>query len=166
VLDGGALWNAADGATSKSCADCHGDARLSMKGVAARYPAIDRAGSRPVDIATRVNICRAEQQKANPLPLEGKKLLAISSYISDSNRAACRSVSLSMRAADRFSKTVARCSFSVKVSLIFPVLSAMMTIGDRSSLAHRSHRGIPPDIRCIAWSGNPWDRYNGDCEIA
>ena len=81
VLDGEALWNAADGATSKSCADCHGDARLSMKGVAARYPAIDRAGSRPVDIATRVNICRAQQQKANPLPLEGKKLLAISSYI-------------------------------------------------------------------------------------
>ena len=49
VLDGEALWNAADGATSKSCADCHGDARLSMKGVAARYPAIDRAGSRPVE---------------------------------------------------------------------------------------------------------------------
>ncbi len=39
VLDGEALWNTKAGATNKSCADCHGDAETSMKGVAARYPA-------------------------------------------------------------------------------------------------------------------------------
>src|SRR5580704_13573790 len=38
VLDGEALWNHKEGAAAKSCADCHGDARASMKGVAARYP--------------------------------------------------------------------------------------------------------------------------------
>ena len=41
VLDGEALWQAKAGASGKSCADCHGDAKTSMKGVAARYPAFD-----------------------------------------------------------------------------------------------------------------------------
>ena len=39
VLDGEALWNQKTGAAGLACADCHGDAGASMKGVAARYPA-------------------------------------------------------------------------------------------------------------------------------
>src|SRR5215470_9366348 len=38
VLDGEALWNKKLGAANEACYDCHGDARESMKGVAARYP--------------------------------------------------------------------------------------------------------------------------------
>src|ERR1041384_901489 len=34
VLEGEGLWAKKDGASEKSCADCHGDARDSMKGVA------------------------------------------------------------------------------------------------------------------------------------
>ena len=41
VLDGEALWSRKAGAAGRACADCHGDARASMKGVAARYPAFD-----------------------------------------------------------------------------------------------------------------------------
>src|SRR5688572_28959849 len=41
VLDGEALWQAKTGTASSACADCHGDARTSMKGVAARYPAFE-----------------------------------------------------------------------------------------------------------------------------
>src|SRR5262249_37791377 len=41
VLDGEALWRRKEGSAAKSCADCHGDARASMKGVAARYPAFN-----------------------------------------------------------------------------------------------------------------------------
>ena len=40
VLEGETLWSAKT-AIGKSCADCHGDAAQSMKGVAARYPAFD-----------------------------------------------------------------------------------------------------------------------------
>src|SRR5437879_10239898 len=61
VLDGEALWKRKAGAADKSCADCHGDARTSMKGVAARYPAFDAARGRPVDLEQRINICRADQ---------------------------------------------------------------------------------------------------------
>ena len=35
VLDGEALWNQAEGPSRKSCAACHGDAGVSMSGVAA-----------------------------------------------------------------------------------------------------------------------------------
>jgi hypothetical protein len=48
VLEGEALWNSKSGASGKGCGDCHNDARSTMKGVAARYPAFDKGlGRRP-----------------------------------------------------------------------------------------------------------------------
>ena len=41
IIDGEALWRRRTGSAGKACADCHDDARVSMKGVAARYPAYD-----------------------------------------------------------------------------------------------------------------------------
>jgi sulfur-oxidizing protein SoxA len=86
VLDGEALWPRKDGSAAKSCADCHGDARTSMKGVAARYPAFDAARGRPVDLEERVNICRAEKQQATPLAFESKELLALVAYVGRQSR--------------------------------------------------------------------------------
>ena len=86
VLDGEALWNRKEGAAAKSCADCHGDARDSMKGVAARYPAFNIARGRPVDLEQRINICRAEQQQSTPLPFESKELLALAAYVGRQSR--------------------------------------------------------------------------------
>ena len=86
VLDGETLWQRKDGSAAKSCADCHGDARTSMKGVAARYPAFDAARRRPVDLEERVNICRAEKQQATPLAFESKELLALAAYVGQQSR--------------------------------------------------------------------------------
>jgi sulfur-oxidizing protein SoxA len=86
VLDGEALWDRREGAAGKSCADCHGDARTSMKGVAARYPAFEPSLSRPVDLEQRINICRAERQKATPFQLESKDLLSLAAYIGMQSR--------------------------------------------------------------------------------
>jgi sulfur-oxidizing protein SoxA len=86
VLDGEALWNRKEGSAAKSCADCHGDARASMKGVAARYPAFSAARGRPVDLEQRINICRTEQQQSTPLPLESKELLALAAYVGRQSR--------------------------------------------------------------------------------
>jgi L-cysteine S-thiosulfotransferase len=86
VLDGEALWNRKEGSAAKSCADCHGDARASMKGVAARYPAFSTARGRPVDLEQRINICRTEQQQSTPLPFEGKELLALAAYVGQQSR--------------------------------------------------------------------------------
>ena len=43
VAQGESLWGTKAGAVARSCADCHGNAQTSMKGVAARYPAFDAA---------------------------------------------------------------------------------------------------------------------------
>jgi sulfur-oxidizing protein SoxA len=41
VESGEKLWNTPAGAANQSCASCHGDARSSMRGVAAQYPKQD-----------------------------------------------------------------------------------------------------------------------------
>jgi sulfur-oxidizing protein SoxA len=81
VLDGEALWNEKTGATNKSCADCHGDAATSMKGVAARYPAVSPGQSRPVDLDQRINMSRVDNQKSSALAFESKDLLALTVYV-------------------------------------------------------------------------------------
>ena len=86
VLDGETLWNRKEGAAAKSCADCHRDARASMKGVAARYPAFSAARGRPVDLEQRINICRTERQQSTPLPFESKELLALAAYVGRQSR--------------------------------------------------------------------------------
>jgi sulfur-oxidizing protein SoxA len=86
VLDGETLWNRKTGSTKKSCADCHDDARRSMKGVAARYPAYDKALGRPVNLEQRINLCRARHQDATPLPYEKHDLLALTAYVAEQSR--------------------------------------------------------------------------------
>ena len=86
VLDGEALWNGKAGASGKACADCHGDARASMKGVAARYPAFDTALGRPVNLEQRINLCRDRNQQAAPLAYESRELLALTAMVARQSR--------------------------------------------------------------------------------
>ena len=86
VLEGGALWSRKAGAAGRSCADCHGDARASMKGVAARHPAFDAARGRPVSVEQRINACRVERQQAPALAYESRELLALSAYVARQSR--------------------------------------------------------------------------------
>ncbi len=81
ALDGEKLWNRKIGSANKACADCHGDATERMKGVAARYPAFEKALSRPVNLEQRVNLCRTNHQQASPLPYESHDLLALTAYV-------------------------------------------------------------------------------------
>ena len=86
ALDGETLWNERAGAMNKSCADCHDDAAVSMKGVASRYPAVDVQLGRPVDLEQRINMSRAGDQKAPALAYESKELLALTVYIAHQSR--------------------------------------------------------------------------------
>jgi L-cysteine S-thiosulfotransferase len=86
VLDGEALWKRKAGAAEKACADCHGDAAASMKGVATRYPAFDKALGRPVDLEQRINLCRTGQQQATPLAFESRDLLALTAFVARQSR--------------------------------------------------------------------------------
>jgi sulfur-oxidizing protein SoxA len=86
VLDGEALWSAPAGASGKSCADCHGDAKASMKGVAARYPAFNDNAKRPVNLEQRINLSRAQDQKAPSFAYESKEMLALTAYVATQSR--------------------------------------------------------------------------------
>ncbi len=79
VLDGEALWNSNAGSSGKACADCHGEARASMKGVAARYPAFDKALGRPVNLEQRIDLCRSQNQQAPPFAYESRVLISVQS---------------------------------------------------------------------------------------
>ena len=86
VLDGETLWSTKAGASNRSCADCHGDAAESMKGVAARYPAFAAEFNRPVDLEQQINLSRETDQKAEPFAFESKELLALTAYIALQSR--------------------------------------------------------------------------------
>jgi sulfur-oxidizing protein SoxA len=86
VLEGGTLWTRATGTAGRACADCHGDARASMKGVAARHPAFEPAKGRPVGLEQRINLCRTERQQAPPLAYENRELLALTAYVARQSR--------------------------------------------------------------------------------
>ena len=86
VLEGGGLWARKIGAAGRACADCHGDARTSMKGVAARHPAFEVARGRPVSLDQRINICRIERQQAPALDYESRDLLALTTFVARQSR--------------------------------------------------------------------------------
>ena len=86
VLDGETLWKRKAGTAGKACADCHDDARVSMKGVAARYPAYDKELGRPVNLEQRINLCRVRHQEATPLPYERHDLLALTAFVAEQSR--------------------------------------------------------------------------------
>lgn len=86
VLDGESLWQRRTGDAGQSCADCHGDARTSMQGVAARHPAFDDRRARPINLEQRINACRTDRQKAPALAYESRELLALAAYVARQSR--------------------------------------------------------------------------------
>jgi sulfur-oxidizing protein SoxA len=86
VLEGATLWSRKIGAAGRACAECHGDARTTMKGVAARHPSFDAGKGRPVSLEQRINLCRTDRQQAPPLAYESRELLALTAYVARQSR--------------------------------------------------------------------------------
>jgi sulfur-oxidizing protein SoxA len=86
VLEGEALWKAKAGTAGRACGDCHGDARATMKGVAARHPAFDPARGRPINLEQRISACRVDRQGAPPLAYESRELLALIAFVARQSR--------------------------------------------------------------------------------
>jgi sulfur-oxidizing protein SoxA len=86
VQAGAAAWAEQTGAAGKSCADCHGDASVTMKGVAARYPAFAADAGKAVDLEGRINLCRMDRQQAPALAPDSENLLALSAYVALQSR--------------------------------------------------------------------------------
>ena len=85
VADGEVLWNKIFGITF-SCAHCHGDAKKSMRGVAAHYPDWDPIEKKPIDLTQRINLCRTRHQLVLPLPPESEEMLSLEAYVAYQSR--------------------------------------------------------------------------------
>lgn len=79
LLDGESLWKG-------GCAGCHGDATSSMRGVAARYPAVDAASGAPQNLEQRINACVTGKMKKPALAYESRELLELSAYVGGQSR--------------------------------------------------------------------------------
>jgi L-cysteine S-thiosulfotransferase len=119
VTRGERLWREAVGAAGPSCATCHGDAGASMKGVATRYPLVDREAARLVNVAGRVNLCRERHQKSEPLAEESEALLALTAYVTYQSRGMPMNVTIDSdngayfeRARDRYYRRLGQLNLS------------------------------------------------------
>jgi sulfur-oxidizing protein SoxA len=86
VERGGKIWREAAGKKNQSCAGCHQDAQSSMRGVAARYPKIDPASGKLLNLEGRINACRVDHQGAEPFRYESEELLSITAYVARQSR--------------------------------------------------------------------------------
>jgi L-cysteine S-thiosulfotransferase len=104
VARGEKLWSEAAGKSGKSCAACHGDAKSSMKGVAARYPKVDPGAARLANLEGRINLCRRRNQNAEPLDYESDELLALTAYVAHQSRGLPVGVALDLQNRKNFER--------------------------------------------------------------
>lgn len=81
VGEGEMLWRTPPADRVQSCAGCHGEAAMGMRGVAARYPAFDDRAGRPVDLQQRINLCRTAHQDQPAFAPESAPLLGLAAYL-------------------------------------------------------------------------------------
>lgn len=78
-------WSEPVGRAGKSCMDCHGAAKDSMRGVAARYPVMDKASGQLMILEDRIRQCRQRHQQGPELAYESDELLSLSLHVSQAS---------------------------------------------------------------------------------
>jgi len=81
VEQGEEIWNTVEGTEGKSCASCHDDAAVSMKGVGANFPKWDELTNRPKNIEAQINHCRVENMGAEPYAFDKSGQKPLTAYI-------------------------------------------------------------------------------------
>ncbi|MBB4313938.1 sulfur oxidation c-type cytochrome SoxA [Roseospira marina] len=101
---GAELWDTAEGAAGKACADCHGDAEESMADVATHYPIYFEDWGKLMNIEQRINWCRETQMQAEPFEWESDDLLGITAFVKHQSKGLPVDVSVDGPAAPFFEK--------------------------------------------------------------
>src|SRR6478672_6814068 len=78
VADGETVWG------QEGCGSCHTVG--AMRGVAARYPALDAATNAPIDLTGRIAQCRETRQDKPPLPRDAAPMLALTAFVAHQSR--------------------------------------------------------------------------------
>jgi sulfur-oxidizing protein SoxA len=103
AVDRGAeLWKLVEGTEGKSCASCHEDAAVSMKGVAARYPVFDEKRGGLVNLELRINEMRRDHMGAAEYEYESEDLVALTAYVATQSRGLPMEVAIDGPAAPSF----------------------------------------------------------------
>ncbi len=102
VEQGEEVWRRTPALDKPSCAGCHGDAAGTMRGVATRYPMVDRASGRLLNLELRIEQCRMERQGQPAFGYESPELLALTAYIAYQSRSLPMTVRIDGAAAPFF----------------------------------------------------------------
>jgi len=86
VDKGEELWSKVEGKAGKSCAVCHDDASVSMKGVGAAMPKWDAKLGRPLTLEQRINVCRKDNMEAKPWKWESEQMLSMTTFVRNQSR--------------------------------------------------------------------------------
>lgn len=86
VERGRVLWNEVDAANGKSCATCHGNPEVSMRGVRTRYPQLDSGRRMLINLEQQINRCRTQHLHVAPYSYESDALLSLTALISYQSR--------------------------------------------------------------------------------
>jgi sulfur-oxidizing protein SoxA len=86
VKTGETLFNTRQGEANQSCADCHTTKDRPLTGAAASYPRFDNGAKRPVNISTRINLCRTQHQRAAAFAFESRELVSLETYVAHQSR--------------------------------------------------------------------------------
>ena len=104
VDEGEALWSKVDGDAGKSCAECHSDASVTMKGLATVYPKYDDKLGKIKNIETQINTCRKERMQAKTWKYDSSQLLAMTVFIRHQSRGMPMNVAVDGMAKPFFAK--------------------------------------------------------------
>ena len=88
VNEGAMLWSRPEGISQRACASCHGEASVSMKTAAARYPRWDELLGRPVGLAQRIALCRQRHQGLDAGVPDASAQLALTTFVAHAARGA------------------------------------------------------------------------------
>ncbi|KRD95902.1 sulfur oxidation c-type cytochrome SoxA [Bosea sp. Root381] len=71
---------------AQACITCHAEPQQSLRGTATRYPQVDAASGRLLNLEGRIEQCRVERQGQPPFGYETPELLSLTAYVASLSR--------------------------------------------------------------------------------
>ena len=86
VERGSELWTQPHGPSHTSCASCHADPAVSMRGTRTRFPRFDPRRNKLLNLEQQINRCREERLGAAAYAYESEELLALTALVGFQSR--------------------------------------------------------------------------------
>ena len=104
IEHGDELWSVVEGEAGNACADCHGNAAVTMRAAGTSYPKFHEPSGKLINLEQRINLCRTENMAAPAWEWESDELLAMTAYLRHQSRGLPMSVGIDGPARPFFDK--------------------------------------------------------------